>query len=148
MRSFQIIVGSMLGGTEYVAEACQEALEAKNHQTMIHLTPKYSEVSLENQILLVITSTHGAGDYPDNIKSYVEDLEKDDRDLSTVEFIVIGIGDSSYDQYCQAAKNIENLLISKGCKMITESKLFDMQDDIDPEELSAQWISAQIDQLI
>ena len=28
MSSFQIIVGSMLGGSEYVAEACEETLKA------------------------------------------------------------------------------------------------------------------------
>ena len=32
MSSFQIIVGSMLGGSEYVAEACEETLIALGHQ--------------------------------------------------------------------------------------------------------------------
>ena len=38
MNSYQIIVGSMLGGTEYVAEACEEDRNNLNYQTSS--TPK------------------------------------------------------------------------------------------------------------
>ncbi len=147
MHSFQVIVGSMLGGSEYVAEACQAQIEAHNHQVELHLTPEFEQISYKNQVWLICTSTHGAGEYPDNIKDFVADLEKTDRDLSTTSFIVIGIGDSNYDTYCFAAKNIEKLLLSKGCKPISTTKLYDMQQEIDPEEDAPLWISTQLDQL-
>jgi len=147
MREFQIIVGSMLGGSEYVAEACEGVISSKNYTANVHLSPVFSEIPSENQTWLICTSTHGAGEYPDNIKAFATDLENCDQDLSTTSFAVIGIGDSNYDTFCQAAKNIENTLISKGCIKIIETKLYDMQEEIDPEEDSEIWLSAQLDQL-
>lgn len=147
MHSFQIIVGSMLGGTEYVAEACQDTLEENNCQTTLHLIPNLDDIPYENEVWVICTSTHGAGDYPDNIKAFVDDLENSTHDLSTTSFLVIGIGDSNYDTFCQAAKNIEKLLISKGCNKITDTKLYDMVQEIDPEEDAPLWISHQLDQL-
>lgn len=147
MHSIQIIVGSMLGGTEYVAEACQEVLDEKKYKTELHFSPNFSEIPSQNQTWLICTSTHGAGDYPDNIKPFIQDLQNSDQDLSTTKFAVIGIGDTSYDTYCQAAKNIETLLISKGCNKSFESFYIDMQQDIDPEEAASSWISTNLDQL-
>lgn len=147
MANIQIIVGSMLGGTEYIAEACQQTLETLNHQVDIHLEPIYQEISKQNQTWLICTSTHGAGDYPDNIQHFVSDLENSKEDLSELKFFVIGAGDSSYDTFCFAAKNIENLLKSKGCKKIIPLKTFDMQDEGDPEELAQIWIMENKDLL-
>jgi MioC protein len=161
MSSIQIIVGSMLGGTEYVAEACEETLNEHGHNVKVHLQPNFNTIindtfsednqskiddnSTEKAIWLVCTSTHGAGDYPDNFKQFASDLAHCDQDLSTVNFLTIGIGDSNYDTFCKAAKDISKLLISIGCKELCEVKTFDMSEDIDPEDLSQQWIQSNID---
>ncbi|KGJ94741.1 flavodoxin domain-containing protein [Colwellia psychrerythraea] len=163
MSSIQIIVGSMLGGTEYVAEACEETLTKLDHHVDIHLKPDLQTILnntfkanneqninsdlTKSPIWIVCTSTHGAGDYPDNIKQFVSDLCKCDQDLSTVRFLTIGIGDSSYDTFCKAAEDISKLLISMSCNEITSLKTFDMSEDIDPEDLAQQWISANKDLL-
>ncbi|AAZ28480.1 flavodoxin domain-containing protein [Colwellia psychrerythraea] len=163
MSSVQIIVGSMLGGTEYVAEACEETLNKLDHTVDIHLKPDLKtvinntfhanneqnndSVLAQNPIWIICTSTHGAGDYPDNIKQFVSDLSNCDQDLSTVTFLTIGIGDSSYDTFCKAAIDLSNLLISIGCKEIVQIKTLDMSEDIDPEELAQQWISTNKDLL-
>ena len=147
MSSFQIIVGSMLGGTEYVGEACQETLETINHQTKIHLLPDFAQIPSKDQTWLICTSTHGAGDYPDNIQTFVDNLIHTENDLSSLKFFVIGIGDTSYDTFCYAAKNIRNILLSNGCEEIVKFKSFDMQQEIDPEVESQTWILANKDHL-
>lgn len=147
MNSYQIIVGSMLGGTEYVAEACEEALNALGHQTQLHLTPNFNEIENKNSHWIICTSTHGAGDYPDNIQQFALDLKNCQQDLSTISYLVIGIGDSNYDTYCYAAKNIDNTLKSKGCKQKIALKLYDMSQDIDPEDLTLHWIKENKDLL-
>ena len=163
MSSFQIIVGSMLGGTEYVAEACEETLKTLDHKVGIHLKPdfetiinltfpqgiseKKSDNSTEKTIWLICTSTHGAGDYPDNIKQFVSDLDHCSQDLSTVTFLTIGIGDTSYDTYCKAAKGISTILKSKGCSELIPINTINMSLDIDPEELASQWLLANKDHL-
>ncbi|MBU2870964.1 flavodoxin domain-containing protein [Colwellia sp. E2M01] len=165
MNAIQIIVGSMLGGTEYVAEACEETLNKLDRNVDIHLKPdlktilnntfsaindlglvqENSNISSKSPVWIICTSTHGAGEYPDNIQQFVSDLTNCDQDLSTVSFLTIGIGDSNYDTFCKAAKDISKLLISIGCKELIALKTFDMAADIDPEDLAQQWISTNKD---
>lgn len=147
MSSFQIIVGSMLGGSEYVAEACEETLTALGHDVELHFQPNFAQINSENQTWLICTSTHGAGDYPDNIQAFVTDLEKSDQDLSSVKFLTIGVGDSSYDTFCFAAKNLNKLLISKSCVELIPLTTLDMSEDIDPEERSQNWLNENKDHL-
>ncbi len=159
MSSIQIIVGSMLGGTEYVAEACEEVLNELDHNVNIHLQPDFNSIinctftnnseqkKNKKATWIICTSTHGAGEYPDNIKQFISDLSNCDQDLSTVRFLTIGIGDSSYDTFCKAAKDATKLLLSKGCSELTSIKTFDMSENIDPEELAKQWIRTNIDLL-
>lgn len=140
MASFQIIVGSMLGGTEYVAEACEETLTSLGHQVTVHLSPELSSIPQQDQTWLVCTSTHGAGDHPDNIQRFIDDLQNSTQDLNHMPFFVIGIGDSNYDTFCEAAIKTQNLLLSKGCTNLIPLLTLDMSTDIDPEALSQQWI--------
>lgn len=155
MSSFQIIVGSMLGATEYVAEACEEQLNTLNHQVNLHLKPNFSSIltdtfSAKNEnksTWLICTSTHGAGDFPDNLQTFVEDLKNCEQDLSSINFMIIALGDSSYDTFCKAGTEINNILITKGCNKSLPINMIDMSQDIDPEDLAQLWLSQNKDLL-
>lgn len=147
MSSFQIVVGSMLGGTEYVAEAAEEVLKEHGHTTNIHFQPKFSEIDQEDQTWLLCTSTHGAGDFPENIENFIHDLQTADRSMKDLPFLVIGVGDSSYDTFCQAGKSLNNMMLDRGCKQLAELFKIDMINIDDPEEAAAQWIRSNIDHL-
>ena len=155
MSSFQIIVGSMLGGTEYIAEACEEQLNTLNHEVNLHLKPDFSSI-LDNTLgqktnnistWLICTSTHGAGDFPDNIQAFIKDLENCDQNLSSINFMIIAIGDSSYDTFCKAGFELNKLLITKGCNKVLDIKTIDMSQNIDPEALAQTWLSKNKDLL-
>ena len=148
MANIQIIVGSMLGGTEYVAEACEEALNELDLQTELHFQPNYSQIAKNKVTWLICTSTHGAGDYPDNIQAFVSELETSNNDLSSINFCVLGTGDSNYDTFCYAAKNISKLLISMGCNEIIPLKTLDSLSEEDPEEIANLWVKANKDLFI
>ena len=147
MSSFQIIVGSMLGGTEYVAEAAEEVLNEHGHSTKIHFKPNYSEINQENQTWLICTSTHGAGDFPENIENFIHDLKVADHNFNDLQFLVIAVGDSNYDTFCQAGKSIQNIMLGKGSKQLVDMFTIDMIDIDDPEEAAANWIRSIIDHL-
>lgn len=155
MSSFQIIVGSMLGGTEYVAEACEEQLNTLDHQVSLHLKPNFTSIlddtfaqnNTKKSVWLICTSTHGAGDFPDNIQSFVSDLNNCEQDLSSIYFMIIAIGDSSYDTFCKAGVSLNNLLKSKGCNELVEINMVDMSEDIDPEALAKEWLEQKRDHL-
>ncbi len=155
MSSFQIIVGSMLGATEYVGEACEEQLNTLNHQATVHLKPSFSSIlentfstkDEKNSTWLICTSTHGAGDFPDNIQTFVEDLKNCEQDLSSINFMIIAVGDSSYDTFCKAGFELNKLLITKGCNELLAINTIDMSQDIDPEDLAQLWLSENKDLL-
>lgn len=147
MSSFQIIVGSMLGGTEYVAEACEEELLALGHQVTLHLQPKFDEILSDQQTWLICTSTHGAGEFPDNFQAFAKDLGSNDQKLSSTAFFTIGVGNTDYDTYCKAAIDIDNTLETTCYKRLLPIKMMDMSLDIDPEEIARSWILENKDHL-
>jgi MioC protein len=112
---FELVVGSVLGASEYVAEALKEQLETSNHQAIIHFEPKVSDINFTNTIVIV-TSTHGAGDLPDNIQAFAQELEQ--QHLPATNFLIIGLGDSSYDTFCQGAITMEETLTGVGARLL------------------------------
>ena len=142
----------MLGGTEYVAEACEAQLLSLNHNVKLHLQPNLSSIINETfiddnkskkqkkSIWLICTSTHGAGEFPDNLHQFVEDLNKCEQDLSSIHFMVIALGDTNYDTFCQAGFKLNKLLLTKSCRSLLPVKTFDMHQEIDPEIEAPLWL--------
>lgn len=145
MSSFQVIVGSMLGGTEYVAEAISEVLNAHGHSTNIHFQPNFSEIDRQDQIWLLCTSTHGAGDFPENIENFIHDLQAFDQPLTDLKFAVVALGDSNYDTFCKAGKTLNNIMLSKNSKSILDLFTIDIVAIEDPEAAASQWIRSNLD---
>jgi MioC protein len=146
MSSIQVIAGSMLGSSEYVAEAVAEILENSGHDVQLHFKPVFDDIPVENQIWLICTSTSGTGELPDNIKTFAQNFDYTEKDLSTLKFGVIGLGDSSYhDSYCQAAFIMEELFISKNSRQIIGNFLIDARDtSSDAEDKAEVWVKENI----
>lgn len=112
---FEIVVGSVLGASEYVAEALEEELKARSHDVLVHLQPSFSNINFDN-LIIVVTSTHGAGDLPDNIQAFEAALTE--QALPQTKFMIIGLGDSSYDTFCQGAITMEETFTKAGASLI------------------------------
>ncbi|MCW8093427.1 FMN-binding protein MioC [Alteromonas sp. ASW11-130] len=139
MSNYAIIVGSVLGASEYVADALAEHITQQKGTVEIHLAPDLSQIS-KDTIWIVCTSTHGAGDLPDNIQPFAEQLEN--ADLSTVSAFVIGLGDSSYDTFCQGAKTMETLLKQAGANIIATPLHIDVLIHPIPEDEAVAWFTS------
>tara|TARA_R110001583_G_scaffold116631_2_gene267416 strand:+ start:177 stop:638 length:462 start_codon:yes stop_codon:yes gene_type:complete len=139
--NIDILVGSTLGGTEYVAEATQPFLEEAGFTSEIHFTPDLTTLDIKgDRIWLICLATHGAGDYPDNFKLIVEQINQIPDDLSKIRFGLIGIGDSNYDTYCYAAKHFDQLLRDKGATRLGEIFTIDVVGSPIPEDRVSDWI--------
>ncbi|MDN4502287.1 FMN-binding protein MioC [Alteromonadaceae bacterium BrNp21-10] len=136
MQAFEIIVGSMLGASEYVADELSEKLNSLSITNNIHLKPDLKTISTDS-IWCICTSTHGAGDLPDNIQAFAKQLKN--QHLTDVRYCVIGLGDSSYDTFCQGAKTMQLILQEADAKQIGESKFIDVLFHPIPEEEALIW---------
>jgi len=136
-----IAIGSVLGASEYVAEAVEAMLKTKGYNATCHFTPSISDINLE-QLLVIITSTHGAGDLPDNIQPFINDLAG--KDLTGVRAIIIGLGDSSYDTFCAASLTVESTIVGAGGSLLFPVFQIDVLHHPIPEELAVEWLSTKL----
>lgn len=139
MAHFEIIVGSVLGASEYVADAILEKLGEYKHTADISLEPNLNQLDQE-VTWIICTSTHGAGDLPDNIQPFAKQIAQ--NTLVGVNFIVVGLGDSSYDTYCKGAMQIEELLITVGANLLSPALHIDVLNHPIPEEAAIVWLDS------
>ncbi|MDO6685834.1 MULTISPECIES: FMN-binding protein MioC [unclassified Agarivorans] len=142
----EIIVGSTLGSAEYVADEL-EALLKDDHQVKIHLNAEFSELN-PSAFWLICSSTHGAGDVPDNLQPFFQHLLEQQPDLSTVSYSVVAIGSSSYDTFCGAGKNLDQQMKKLGAKSLKPRLEIDVDLEPVPEEPAALWLKSWKNELI
>lgn len=135
-----------MGSAEYVGEQLAEQLVTQGITAEVHDQPNFSQIDQENTIWLLCTSTYGAGDYPENLLSFIEDLNQV-NDLKGLKFSVIGLGDTSYDTYNLAGRNLEQLLVSKGAHCIADRLELNILDEELPEETALAWLPSWIEQI-
>lgn len=141
MADITLISGSTLGGAEYVAEHLAEQLEDAGFTTEILHGPVADDLSAEG-IWLMISSTHGAGDLPDNLVPFYDHLREAKPDLSNVRFGSIGIGSREYDTFCGAIDKLDTEMKACGAKQLGETlKINILEHDI-PEDPAELWLGS------
>ena len=138
MTRICIFSGSTLGSAEYVAEHLETVL-AQDYETHLLHGPSLDEV-LAEKIWLIVTSTHGAGELPENLQPLFEDLQQRELDLSNLRFAVIGLGNSDYDTFCFAAEKMRQALLAKSAVEICKVLQIDMPNVDDAEQFAEDWL--------
>ncbi|MFZ7222972.1 FMN-binding protein MioC [Avibacterium avium] len=134
-----LITGSTLGGAEYMAEHLQQVLETQQISTALLHGPDFTEVADEN-LWLVVTSTHGAGELPDNLKPLFDEISTQKPDLSHLRFAVIGLGNSDYDTFCNAVNIVQECLTQQSAVQICDPLKIDVLAVDDQEQYAENWI--------
>lgn len=140
MQQIEIIVGSVLGATEYVADAIAVTCQELEITANVHFSPNFAEIN-HNATWIVCSSTHGAGDLPDNIQAFNKQLQ--DCAL-TNSFLVVGLGDSSYDTYCQGAQTLYDTMLNTGATALQPPYLVDVLHHPIPEDVVMTWITPHL----
>lgn len=137
-----ILVGTMTGTAEMVAQEVQTALDAAGHSATIQMMDDLDgNVFADGGTYLICTSTYGQGDVPDNAQEFFASLERDRPDLSAVTYGVIALGDLTYrDTFCEGGLRFDNLLTELGAHRAGEILKHDASSGTLPEEVAAQWI--------
>jgi MioC protein len=143
-----ILVGTMTGTAEMVAQEAQSSLEAAGHQISIQVMDGLDARVFHNGgIFLICTSTYGNGDVPDNAQGLFASLESERPDLSSVTYGVIALGDRTYkDTFCQGGLRFDALLTELGARRAGEILKHDASSGTMPEEVAAQWVVPWVDQ--
>jgi MioC protein len=143
-----ILVGTMTGTAEMVAQEVQQALETAGHRATIQMMDGLeADVFASGGNFLLCTSTYGAGDVPDNAQSLFNSLEGTRPDLGNVHYGIIALGDITYkDTFCQGGKRFDQLLGELGAHRAGEMLMHDASSGTLPEEMAAQWIVPWMEQ--
>ncbi|MGB9096007.1 FMN-binding protein MioC [Erwinia sp.] len=141
MADITLITGSTLGSAEYVAELLAEKLEDAGFSTELLHGPELEELSTEGT-WLVVCSTHGAGDLPDNLQPLFDELSEKKPDLSQLRYGAVGIGNREYDLFCGAIEKIDELLISCGAQRIGDRLDIDVLEHEIPEDPAEVWVES------
>lgn len=145
VQELKILFGSHTGNCEALAQNLAE--QAKERGLIVEVADMTSFKTRDLKKiknLAVIVSTHGIGEPP----IQAEDLHKyfhgkKAPNLSHVNFSVLGLGDSSYVDFCQTGKDFDAILEKLGA-----NRLISRQDcDVDYEEEANAWQNALLDSL-
>ena len=115
-----ILFGSQTGTAEKLAK--QIAKESKSHgcTSRVLEAAEHAKIDWSKETnLLVVTSTYGDGDMPDNAQNFWDWLQTDAANsLKHLNFSVLALGDTNYEQFCAAGKKIDARLEQIGAKRI------------------------------
>ncbi|ART82484.1 FMN-binding protein MioC [Oceanisphaera profunda] len=141
MKQVTLLVGSTLGAAEDLAADLAEILEQNSYHTVIHTSPQVDHIliSLEH-ILLLICSTHGAGDLPENIQPFYQQLLDQAPNLSGLNYLAVGLGDSAYDTFCQAIETLDHRLNLLGATRLEDQLKIDVSLADPPEMIAKKWL--------
>jgi MioC protein len=143
-----ILVGTMTGTAEMVAQEAQTALEAAGHQATIKVMDGLdASVFQGGGTFLICTSTYGQGDVPDNAQALFNSLESEKPNLADVTYGVIALGDRTYkDTYCHGGIRFDKLLTELGARRVGDILTHDASSGTLPEEVAAQWVVPWVEQ--
>ncbi|SEQ77779.1 sulfite reductase (NADPH) alpha subunit [Rosenbergiella nectarea] len=137
--SITLISASQTGNARRLAEQLRDDLLGVQLQVnLVNAADyKFKQIAAE-KIVLVVTSTQGEGEAPEEAVAFHKYLHsKKAPALPDVRFAVFGLGDSSYEFFCQAAKDFDQQLFSLGADRLLPR----VDADVDYAQAAEQWRS-------
>jgi sulfite reductase (NADPH) flavoprotein alpha-component len=132
-----ILYGSQTGNARLLAETYLEQAQSQGFQvSLISLADfKPRQITKEHNIVLIV-STHGEGEAPDDAEIFYEYLySKKAPKLNHLNFSVLSLGDSSYEQFCQTGVDFDLQFEKLGANRIVNR----VDCDLDFEHDADSW---------
>lgn len=133
-----IAYGSQTGHAAGLAETLAKEARTLGFDARAIDLAQYKRTELaKEQYFIVITSTHGDGEPPDNARAFYDFLmSKRAPRLEHLHYAVLALGDSTYPDFCKAGREFDARLEDLGAKrLIPRADL-----DVDYEEPAKVWI--------
>jgi sulfite reductase (NADPH) flavoprotein alpha-component len=145
-RTLSILYGTETGNARALAKLVAEGAAARGLAATTADLATYKVRALKDeQDMLLIVSTGGEGDPPAPALGFFEFLEGARApNLNGARFAVLALGDSTYEQYCEAGKRIDARLADLGAERLAER----VDCDIDYDDPAAAWSESLLDRLL
>lgn len=132
-----LISASQTGNARRLAEQLRDdLLAAKLNVNLVNAGDyKFKQIAQE-RLLIIVASTQGEGEPAEEaVALHKFLLSKKAPKLPETAFAVFGLGDTSYEHFCQAGKDFDNKLAELGAE-----RLLDRVDaDVEYQESAQQW---------
>ncbi|WKG01471.1 sulfite reductase flavoprotein subunit alpha [Mycolicibacterium sp. HK-90] len=144
--ALRVLYGTQTGNAEGVAGDTAAAAKAQGFDVTVS---GLDEITLEEfaglSYVLIVTSTYGEGEMPDNAELFWEALSSTQAPrLEAMSYGVLALGDTSYDGFCQAGKLLDTRLEQLGA-----SRVVGRADcDVDYEAQAAEWVHGAVGSLV
>ncbi|AHG75747.1 reductase [Mannheimia varigena USDA-ARS-USMARC-1296] len=133
-----VLSASQTGNAKLVANKLTETLNTAGVTAVHHSLSNYKAKNISDEdIVILVTSTQGDGEPPEEGVVLYKFLNgKKAPKLDRLQFAVLGLGDSSYPNFCQAGKDFDSQLAKLGA-----SRLLDRTDaDLEFQTTTDSWI--------
>jgi len=137
-----ILFGSQTGNAEALAKRAANEARKLGFAPTVHDLASYAVDRLPSERrVLVITSTYGDGDPPDNAKPFWERIRNGTApSVADLQYAVLALGDSSYPKFCAFGKAVDERLEAMGGKRAHPR----LDCDVDFDTPFANWIATAL----
>ena len=137
-RTITVLFGSETGNSAELASTLGESLRKEGLTARVVDLAQYKARQLANeQDVLIVTSTHGEGDPPATAMNFFEFVEGPKApSLTGKRYAVLALGDTTYEQYCEAGRRLDLRLAELGASRLVER----VDCDVDFDDDAAAWI--------
>ncbi len=141
-KPITILYGTQTGNAEGVAEDAAEVARENGLSPNVIDMDDVDIADLPNiERLLVVTSTYGEGEMPDNAQALWDAISEDGAPrLENTFFSVLALGDTNYDDFCLAGKEWDQRLEKLGATRIADR----IDCDIDYDTPAEEWINQAV----
>lgn len=141
-KEVTVLFGSQTGKSQGLAKKMTAKLEKLGYQVTLSSMGDFKPNNLKKvKNLLIVVSTHGEGDPPDNALSFHEFVHsKRAPQLEDLQFSVLALGDTSYEFFCKTGKDFDERLEQLGGKRLSPR----IDCDVDFDESAAEWLDQVI----
>jgi sulfite reductase (NADPH) flavoprotein alpha-component len=132
-----ILFGSQTGTAEGLAKRIAKEAAQRGFAPVVLALNDHSQANLATAgKAIIISSTWGDGDPPDNATNFWSWLQADAPRLENLQFAVLGLGDKNYSDFCGAAKKFDSRLENLGARRLLPRG----ECDTDYETSAKSWV--------
>lgn len=148
MAKIQILVGSVTGTAEALADHIADRLSEAGHPTWVNDNPSLTDLTRDpEEVLLVCTSNTGAGDLPEDLHRLYLGLLTEYPAIAGRRYGIVNLGDRGYPTFAEAGQAMDAVLADLGAQRLGAPLVHDASTGEAPEPLADNWLQAWITHL-